>query len=118
MKQVVQGETRHPREGWGIKRLWDSLTSLPKLQVCDPNEDHAVIGRVQHVMLKNEKLMQFYSRTGLGRAQILQMTRDQITNFVERAETNRRNEVAMPPPAIAAPQTVPAPRVVDTWGNA
>jgi hypothetical protein len=94
-----EGEApRHPREGLGINRLWDSLKTLPKLQVVDPENDHEVIGRVRHVMVKNEKLMEFYARTGLGRAQILRMSRDEISSFVERAVANRMNEFV--PPAV------------------
>lgn len=61
------------------------IRSAAKMKVVDPNEDEDVEKRVRHCLGRGEKLGQFYSRTGLGRAQILAMSRSEISAFVDAA---------------------------------
>src|SRR5579871_3025893 len=63
--------------------LEKQINSLPKMQVSDPNQDWGIINLVSHVMRKNEKLMEFYARVGLSRAQIATMSKSEISKFVE-----------------------------------
>jgi hypothetical protein len=57
-----------------------------RLPTVNANEDFKVIGKVQHAMRKGEQLMEFYSRTGLGRAQLLVMSKDEISRAVTLAD--------------------------------
>ncbi len=86
-----------------------SLRRCPQMKVIDPNTDHAVEHRIKHVLRTNEKLMEFYSRVGLGRAQILSMSKEEISLFVENAERNAADDVKAPVARITfAPGTRPA----------
>jgi hypothetical protein len=59
-------------------------------------------------MRKGELLTQFYARTGLGRAQIATMSKDQITAFVAQADRNNAEEgVVRGPQTFSAPQSQP-----------
>jgi hypothetical protein len=68
------------------------ISKIKKMQTIDPNDDYSVRHRVEHVMQKNEKLMEFYSRTGLGKAQILQMNKAEITRAVELADARNAED--------------------------
>jgi hypothetical protein len=62
-----------------------------KLTTIDPNNDPEIISRVKHTLHKDELLMQWYSRVGLGRAQIMQMGKQEISDFVKQADENQQN---------------------------
>ncbi len=55
---------------------------------------------VRHTMKKGERMGQWYSRTQIGRAQVLAMSKDEIALAVRRAdERNRDHSVQEPRPA-------------------
>lgn len=86
----------------------DALGKLPttKMAVADINDDVEVRLRVQHTMrnggplVGGEKLSQWYARTGLSRAQVLTMTKAEITAFVKAREDNQ-DDVREPTPQPA-----------------
>ena len=59
-----------------------------KMLPLDPNDDYDFRHRIEHVLQKNEKLMEFVSRTGLSKNQALNMSKSQISAFVAQAEAN------------------------------
>jgi hypothetical protein len=71
----------------------------PKARVADPNNDPAFESRIAHVLKPGERIMQFVSRTFLGRTQALAMTRAEISNFVAEAEIRRVEEGSLEPHA-------------------
>jgi hypothetical protein len=86
-------------------------------------EDPQLLERTKHVRRKNERMGRFYARVGLGAAQILAMTPDEISRFCEIAEENN-SEVDSAFSFDAAgklskyPAFEPRPRgpiVIDTW---
>lgn len=87
-----------------------------KMKAFDPNDDPAVLHRLRHVLRPDETLMQFHVRTGLGRQQIMTMSKDEIARFIEIVERNSADDVQPPRATISqtyAPGTKPkAPRVV------
>lgn len=91
--------------GGSIGPLLDSVTG--KLKKFDPNSDDTVLQRIKHVLNRGEALMEFYARTGLSRAQILTMSRDEISLFVEQVESSRED---YRPPAIALTQPIAVPK--------
>jgi hypothetical protein len=61
-------------------------------------EDPEIISKVRHTMLPKEKLMEWFSRVGLGKAQIMAgMSKRDISRFVEQAERNRAEEDTVSP---------------------
>ena len=84
-----------PAVGWGD--LIDRALAKGKMWVQNWDEDWEVLNRVKHVMKKGEKLGQFYSRTCLGRASILRMTKDEITQAVALAEKNNLESCVQEP---------------------
>ncbi len=46
------------------------------------DDDAELLEKTKHVRLKNEVMGQFHARVGLGAAQILSMTKDEIAHFV------------------------------------
>jgi hypothetical protein len=89
-----------PRQVQGWLDMLDRWAKAPKAQAVDPNDDDAFIYKVSHAMKRGEKLMQFVARTGLGRAQALAMSRQEISNFVRQSEANAVNEIAPPGPQV------------------
>ena len=87
--------------------MYDRHLKLPKMTVVDLENDHEVISRVKHTMLRGEKLGQWYARTLIGRAEILKMTRDEISNRVAMADRNNANAERPGPQTIATPQPAP-----------
>ena len=65
-----------------------------------PSDDAEIIRRIQHVLRPGEKLMQFYARVGLGRAQILAMTSVEIAKFVQVSEESARAEGTWKPHTV------------------
>jgi hypothetical protein len=77
------------QQGFSLENyLVAQFKKLKKMVMVNPNEDWGVIGRVKHTFKQGELLSQWYARTGLGRAQLLTMSKDQITRFVATAEEN------------------------------
>jgi hypothetical protein len=99
---------RNPLEMEGFRSMVDRWAKA-KTQVVDPNDDHAFSSKVSHAMKRGEKLMQFVARTGLGRAQALAMSREEINIFVLQAEANALNEIAPPGPQLFAFRPPPPP---------
>ena len=58
-----------------------------------------IVRRIAHTMKKGEKLIQWFARVGLGRSQILQMSKSEISAFVEQAERNNSEGPREPEPA-------------------
>src|SRR5579872_2853187 len=57
-------------------------------------EDPELLERTKHVRLKGERMSQFFSRVGLGAAQIRTMSAVEISRFVDVAS---QNEIPRPP---------------------
>ena len=84
------GEPIQPTYGQALARMIEVAKRTP-LKPVD-TEDAEVIAKVRHTMIKGERLLQWYARVGLGKPQIMNMTKDQIAIFVATAEINRKNE--------------------------
>lgn len=97
-------EPVQPTIGQWIGKALDAITG--KMRPVDHDADIEVRDRVRHVMKPKEKLMEFYARTGLGKPQIMIMSRDEISLFVEQAERNRAAE-ALPRPQAFEPKQPP-----------
>ena len=97
----------------GTVQAWlsmiDAWARAPKARVFDLNEDHAMLAKVGHAMRRNEKLGEFYSRTLLGRAQAMQMSRDEITSFCDQADRRNADEPGPPRPTNFFATKPPAP---------
>lgn len=65
-------------------------------------EDDELLARTSHVRRRKETMLQFYARVGLGAAQILTMTKSEITHFVSVAEQNEPWE-----PKLFEPKPLP-----------
>jgi hypothetical protein len=85
-----------PAVGWN-DLVYRSLAA-GKLRAVNLDEDHEIVHKVKHTMKKGEHLGEWYARTQIGRAQILQMDKDEITHAVARAEQRNLNEVQEPKP--------------------
>jgi hypothetical protein len=74
--------------------------------------DTELLERTAHVRKPKETMMQFFSRVGLGASQIREMSKDQITHFVEVVS---QQETAVEPTTFITlgPITAP-PRFVIT----
>src|SRR5260221_10372535 len=70
---------------------------MSKLKAVDPDDDHEVKMRVGHTLRPGEKLGQWYARTGLGRAQALAMSKEQIIRFVELREADNTDDCPREP---------------------
>jgi hypothetical protein len=82
--------------------------------VAAPADDPELLERTKHVRLKGEPMMGFYARIGLGAAQIMQMSKSEITRFVETVEKNREDtERPAKSDLEFAPKSVP-PRFIIT----
>jgi hypothetical protein len=55
-------------------------------------ESQELLDRTEHVRGKKEPMSSFHARTGLGKAQIMEMSREEITRFVAIAEQNAAEE--------------------------
>jgi len=88
-----------------------------KPKAYDPNDDPEIIARIKHTMKPNEKLMQWFARTMIGRASILSMTKAEITAAVARSEENAKHDWAKEPTRVvyADPPLKPTHPIVDTW---
>jgi len=75
-------------------RAWfdEQCAKLKKMEIVNINEDHATENRVKHTMKKDEKLSEWFSRTQIGRAQALSMSKEQITRAVALAEERNRED--------------------------
>jgi hypothetical protein len=107
-----------PAESQILGELTRRYRAMEKMKPID-NEDPEVISRVKHVLLKKEKLMSFYARTGLGKAQIMTMSGVEIARFVETATANSLNE---PAPILTVWEASPLPKkftfaAIDTYEN-
>ena len=69
-------------------------------------DDEQLLAKTAHVRKKDERLMEFYARTGLGAAQIREMSRKQIEEFVEVAALQEQPPV----PAMLVEGPRPLPR--------
>jgi hypothetical protein len=69
------------------KYLSDKIAEATKhrLKTITHDDDFEMIARVKHTMQPNEHLGEWYSRVSLGRAQAMDMTREQITAFVAQS---------------------------------
>jgi hypothetical protein len=83
----------------GVAEFTGKLLQLARRQkviTVDLDDDKFTRDRVKHVLLRNERLGSFYARTGLGKAQIAEMSRQQISEFVARAAENAKDDVTAP----------------------
>jgi len=100
------------------------------------NTDREFLAKVAHVLLeketgkeswgwwdgirklfrekRRESAIEFVARTGLGPAQAMTMTREQITAFVAQAMENRKDDVQAPRSTWKPEPPKPGPSVIDT----
>jgi hypothetical protein len=109
MRPVVAGPNHmnEPSIGQTFGPIIDAYRNAPRLKPVDLNDDPSVLGRIKHVLKPKEKLLEFYARTGLGKSQLMTMSRDEIKCFVAQAEANRKQE-PLPPPEAYEPRRIPA----------
>jgi hypothetical protein len=100
-KEWVKNHTPLQRPQTQVKQVERSVESVTrwvdqmfarcggKMKTQNINEDNEVESRVKHTMLKNERLGEWYARTLIGKAQVLTMSKAEITRAVELA--NARN---------------------------
>jgi hypothetical protein len=81
-----------------------------KLRPIDAEQDWAVINALRSagVLGKKEKVMEFFSRTGIGRAQVLTMSKDELKKAVALADERNSNDCGYRPQTFSDPQSRPA----------
>jgi hypothetical protein len=81
-----------------------------KLRPMDAEQDWTVINTLRSagVLGKREKVMEFFSRTGIGRAQVLTMSKDELRKAVALADERNANEGGYRPQTFSDPQSRPA----------
>jgi len=107
---VDHNKSHHPSTGDFLAREFAKCT---RIETIDPEQDYQVINilRSAGVLQKGEKLMQFFARTGIGRAQILTMSKDDLRKAVALADQrNAEDGGFQPPKAFTEAQLRPAPR--------
>ena len=115
--RVPMPVNNQPTDAHAIGDLIQSYKSAGKPVAHDINTDAEIEKRVAHVLKRGEKLGQFYSRTLLGRAAILTMSKEEITRAVALAEANRAEE-PLPPPELFEPKRLPARfTLLDTFAD-
>jgi hypothetical protein len=67
-------------------------------------EDQELVSRIRHTMKPGEKLIQWYARVGLGKSQIMTMTKSEITRAVELAEERAKDDTTAPEQFLARPR--------------
>jgi hypothetical protein len=91
-------------------------------KIIDPcADDPAIVRRIKHTMRKREKMMEWFARSGVSRADILAgISREEISLRVAAAELRNREEgfapemfAPIPPPTH--PPSMPTHPVVDSW---
>lgn len=105
---IDHGKTHNPVSGDYLTR---ELARCTPIHTVNPEEDYAVINKLRDaaVLKHGERLMEFFARTGLGRAQLLAMSIKEIQNFVRQAEANNAAD-GFQPQVFAGEQLRPAPR--------
>jgi hypothetical protein len=98
-----------------IGDLIQSYKRAGKPKAYDPNDDPEIIARVKHTMRPKEKLTQWFARTLIGRAAILQMSRAEISEAVARAEANSTEDWVFSDAPNFEPKRLPAKFVLDTF---
>jgi hypothetical protein len=90
------------------------VKNVAKMKVNDLSDDFAVTSKLERagVLRRNEKPGQFYARTGLGRASILEWSPGEIKRFVEVREANAADEIPAPPIMLGVPQPPAGVRAV------
>jgi len=130
---VVNPQVAHlPDEASGFAMLLDRWRTAGPLRVvsgCAPTtdpdgklrpvvgEDQVLLEKTKHVRRKDEKMMQFFARTGIGKSQILSLTKDELARLVAVAS---QNEGADAPSNTWTPQVKTIPRklcIIDTYGE-
>jgi hypothetical protein len=95
--------------------LQREFAKCEKLRPVNPEEDWPVINRLRDagVLKKGEKVMEFFARTLIGRAQVLTMSKDELKNAVALADERNANDGGYrPPQTFSEPQARPAARRV------
>lgn len=103
--QVIGGPTTttHPNQRAGHRQLDKELKNLPKLATTSVNgrddvtpdglaRNYHLENRAKKFMLKGEQLGEFYSRTGLGVAQLVSMSDAEIRRHIELTARNNAEE--------------------------
>jgi hypothetical protein len=78
-------------QGRSLTEMIDRALKTP-LRTVDPEDNPAFRQKIKHVLLPNERLMEFVARVGLGVAQALTMSEEEITLFVDRAMQRRADD--------------------------
>jgi hypothetical protein len=82
-----------------------------KIRFARADQDAELLEKTAHVRRPKESLMEFYSRTGCGAAQVRSSSKDEIARFVETVSRNEK-EVSLET-SIFEPRQAP-PRFVLT----
>jgi hypothetical protein len=73
-----------------FQRILHEWRHAPKLKAADPNDDDEFIDRIAHAMKPREKLMEWVSRVCLSKAQVMQMSAEEIRLAAERSDELNR----------------------------
>ncbi len=109
---------KQPTDVQAIGDLIQSYKRAGKPKTYDPNDDPEIIARVKHTMRPKEKLMQWFARTLIGRAAILEMSRTEISEAVARAEANSKEDWVFSDAPNFEPKRLPARFILqDTFAD-
>ena len=86
-------ETPMQNEGVNFRKMVDEAASKLRVDVSI-NDDEEITARVSHTMLRGERLGEWFARVGLGKSQILLMSKGEIREFVA---LTANNEIPAPP---------------------
>jgi hypothetical protein len=100
VKQDVQ------TDNGALQRMIDRSRKMP-FKTEDLNDDAEMIKRVRHTMRPDEKLMEWYARTGLSKSQTALMSEAEILGWVLRAEEQGKDDPGAPRAAWAPKLEVP-----------
>jgi len=101
--QDFSDHSMQPNDSMALGQLSAGYRAAAKVQTVD-HEDPKVRDRIKHVLLKGEKVLQFFARTGLSKSQCLQLSHGQIEDFVKRVTANAKNE---PSPLLSVWESAP-----------
>jgi len=81
------------QQGAALDEMIDRSLKNP-LRTVDPDADAFFRDKIRHVLLKDEHILEFCARTGLGPAQAQLMTPQEISDFCDNAMAREANTEA------------------------
>jgi hypothetical protein len=105
-------------DGQYLGRITDRVGKMPVVGGTGAKDDPALLAKTAHVRTRNETMGQFYSRTGVGLHQVLNLSKDELARVVKVSEETA-NMSAQPPKQPSSlpmvwPQETQAPSFVIT----